>query len=136
MVRYRSVRLVAALLGAVLLGSTGCQSGTEPVHPAQITAAELAERVRTEDTPLILDVRSPREYATGHVPGAINIPHTQLASRLDELGINKSDELVVYCLVGKRAAVAEQLLEQNGYTSVRDLQGQLKAWQGDGYPVE
>ena len=136
MVRYRSVCLVAALLAAVLLGSAGCQNGAEPAPPAQITTAELAERVRTNDAPLILDVRSPREYAAGHVPGAINIPHTQLAGRLDELGIDKSDELVVYCLSGKRAVMAEQLLEKDGYTSVRDLQGQLRAWQGDGYPIE
>jgi len=136
MARYRSVCLVAAVLGAVLLGSVGCQNGAEPAYEAQISAAELAERVSTQAAPLILDVRSPREYAAGHVPGAINIPHTQLAGRLDELGIDKSDELVVYCLSGKRAAMAEQLLEQDGYTSVRDLQGQLRAWQGGGYPVE
>jgi rhodanese-related sulfurtransferase len=136
MARYRSVCLVAALLGAVLLGSVDCRNAAEPGYPAQITAVELAERVRTRAAPLILDVRSPREYSAGHVPGAINIPHTELAGRLGELGIDKPDEVVVYCLSGKRAAMAEQVLAQAGYTSVRDLEGQLRAWQGGGYPVE
>jgi phage shock protein E len=136
MARYRSVCLVAALLGAVLLGSVGCRNAAELGYAAQITPAELAERVRTRTAPLILDVRSSREYAAGHVPGAINIPHTELAGRLSELEIDKSDELVVYCLSGRRTALAEQVLAEAGYTSVRSLEGQLRAWQGGGYPVE
>ena len=59
-----------------------------------------------------------------------------ISGRLNELEIDKSDELVVYCHSGKRAAMAEQVLARAGYTSVRSLQGQLRAWQGGGYPVE
>ena len=136
MARYRSVCLVVAFLSAVLLGTVGCRGAAEAGCPAQITPAELAGRVSTPAAPLILDVRSPREYAAGHVPGAINIPHNQLASRLGELGIDKSDELVVYCLSGQRAAMAEQVLAQAGYTSVCGLEGQLRAWHGGGYPIE
>jgi phage shock protein E len=135
MARHHSVCLVAALLSAVLLGTVGCRDGAKAGCPAQITPAELAERIRTQAAPVILDVRSSREYAAGHVPGAINIPYNQLAGRLGELGIDKSDELVVYCLSGKRAAVAEQVLAQAGYTSVCGLEGQLRAWQGGGYPT-
>ena len=136
MARYGSVCLVAALLSAVLLGTVGCRNAAEPGYPAQITPAELAERVRTRAAPLILDVRSSREYAAAHVPGAINIPHTELAGRLSELGIDKSDELVVYCRSGRRAALAEQVLAEAGYTSVRSLEGQMRAWQGGGYATD
>lgn len=136
MARYRPVCLFAALVGVVLLGSIACRDAAEAGYRQQITPAELAERMGTPTMPVILDVRSPREYAAGHVPGAINIPHNQLASRLGELGIDRSDELVVYCLTGKRAVMAEQLLAQDGYTNVRDLQGQLPAWHGGGYPFE
>ena len=135
MARYRFICLVVASLSAVLLGTVGCRDAAEAGCPAQITPAELAERMHTQAAPLILDVRSSREYVAGHVPGAINIPHNQLAGRLSELGIDKSDELVVYCLSGKRAAVAEQVLAQAGYTSVCGLEGQMRAWQGRGYPT-
>jgi rhodanese-related sulfurtransferase len=135
MARYRSVCLVAVFINAVLLGTVGCRDATEAGCPAPVTPAGLAERMRTQTAPLILDVRSSREYVAGHVPGAINIPHNKLAGRLSELGIDKSDELVVYCLSGQRAAVAEQVLVQAGYTSVCGLQGQLRAWQGGGYPI-
>ena len=136
MARYRSSFVVAALASAVLLGTAGCRNAAEPGYPASIAAAELAERVGTPAAPLILDVRSPGEYAAGHVPEAINIPHTQLTVRLGELGIDKSDEVVVYCLGGQRAALAEQVLAQAGYTNVRSLEGQLRAWHGGGYPLE
>jgi phage shock protein E len=136
MARYRSVCLVAALVSAVLLGTVGCRNAAEAGCPVQITPAELAERVRTGAAPLILDVRSSREYAAGHVPGAINIPHTELAVRLGELGVDKSDELVVYCLSGPRSALAERVLAQAGYTDVCSLEGQMRAWQRGGYPTD
>jgi len=136
MARYRSVCLVAALVAAFLLGNAACRDGTRAGHPSEIAAVELAQRVRKPPAPLILDVRSPREYAAGHVPGAVNIPHAELAGRLGELGIDKSDEVVVYCLAGQRAAMAEQVLIEAGYTSVLHLEGQMRGWQQAGYPTE
>jgi rhodanese-related sulfurtransferase len=136
MARHRSVCLFAALVSAVLLSTVGCRDAAEAGCPAQVRPAELAERVRTRAAPLILDVRSRREYAAGHVPGAVNIPYDELAGRLGELGIGKSDELVVYCLNGKRAGLAKQVLAQAGYTSVCGLDGQMRAWHGGGYPLE
>jgi rhodanese-related sulfurtransferase len=136
MTRCRSLPLIAALVVSVLLGGIGCRNAAESGYPAPITPAELAKRMRTRAAPLILDVRSPREYAAGHVPAAVNIPHTELAARLGELGIGKSDEVVVYCLAGPRSALAGEVLAQAGYTSVRSLEGQLRAWYGGGYPLE
>ena len=52
----------------------------------------------------VLDVRTPEEYAAGHVPGAVNIPHDQLASRLAE--VPKDTEVVLYCRSGRRAEIA------------------------------
>jgi rhodanese-related sulfurtransferase len=136
MARYRSVCLVAALLAALLLAASACRDESRSGYAPGITTAELAERVRTPPAPLILDVRSPREYAAGHIPGAVNIPHTQLAYRLGDLEIDKSDEVVVYCQGGQRSALAEQALADAGYTGVLHLEGQLQEWQLRGYPVE
>jgi len=136
MARYRSAYLIAALVSAALVVAFGCRDEARSAYPAHITAADLAQRLRKPSAPLILDVRSPREYAAGHVPGAVNIPHTELAGRLAELGIGKSDEVVVYCLGGQRASLAEQVLAKAGYTRVLDLEGQMRAWQQRGYPTE
>lgn len=84
---------------------------------------------------MILDVRSPAEFAQGHIPGAVNISHTKLASRLDELGDSKSVELVVYCESGRRAALATEVLRAAGFTRIRDLSGHMRTWRAGGLPV-
>lgn len=103
---------------------------------APIAADDVARRLGSATAPVILDVRSRGEYAAGHIPGAINIPHDELASRLSEIPAAKSDEIVVHCQGGVRAATAEGILVEQGYTNVRDLQGQMSGWAQRGLPVE
>ena len=67
---------------------------------------------------LIIDARSAGDFAVEHIDGAINIPHDQLAGRLDELAIDKDASIVTYCRSGRRAGVAAQILLENGYTDV------------------
>ena len=65
----------------------------------------------------IIDVRSPQEFAAGHLVGAVNIPYEQILHRIDSLeGLEKSSELLLYCLSGARSAAACSLLAQHGYT--------------------
>jgi phage shock protein E len=125
----RSVALAAAV--ALLLGC----------HPASPTSATisgnaLADEIRNGTAPLILDVRSEEEYKAGHIPGSVNIPHDQLATRLSELQVPKSAEVVVHCEGGGRAAKAEAVLAASGYTKVVDLEGHMKGWRESGLPVE
>jgi rhodanese-related sulfurtransferase len=136
MARCPSARISAALIGAILLATVACREEAQPGYPTQIRPAELAERIGARDEPLILDVRSPEEYMAGHIPGAANVPHTQLAFRLNELGVDKSDEVVVYCQAGGRAGRAKRVLMRAGYRKVRDLRGHMQAWQQGGYPTE
>jgi len=63
---------------------------------------------------LLLDVRTPEEFAQAHVPGAINIPVQELAHRMGELG-PKSRKVVVYCRSGGRSATATVLMQRAGY---------------------
>jgi len=86
--------------------------------------------------PLILDVRTPGEYRSGHVPQAINIPHNELASRLAELADAKNREVVAYCEQGPRAGFAESVLQEAGFSAVRHLVGDMYAWRRSGLPVE
>ena len=68
---------------------------------------------------IIIDVREPEEYATGHVNGAINIPPAQLMQGAKQLdGIPKNTELILYCVSGSRSNVSINILKQMGYTNL------------------
>lgn len=85
---------------------------------------------------LILDVRTPEEFAGGHVENASNIPHDRLADRLVEIQKYASSPVVVYCESGKRAAMAAETLAQAGFGDVRHLTGDMRGWREAGLPVE
>ncbi len=93
-----------------------------------ITGAVLIERIDAGDAPVILDVRTAAEYAEGHVPGAINISHDELAERLAEIESARDVELVVYCRSGRRAGIAEALLTEQGFTNLEHLEGDMLGW--------
>jgi rhodanese-related sulfurtransferase len=81
----------------------------------------------------LLDVRTPEEFAEGHVPGAVNISHDQLAARLAE--VPKDKDVVLYCRSGRRAGMAADVLRANGYTSLSHLEGDMQAWVANGRPI-
>ncbi len=85
--------------------------------------------------PLLLDVRTPAEYAAGHVPGARNIPHDQLAQRLGELADARDREVIVYCRTGRRAASAIDTLRRAGFERPAHLRGDFQGWSAGGHPV-
>lgn len=91
-----------------------------------IGSTELLQQLRTpNEMLLVLDVRSPQEFASGHVPGAKNIPVGALADRLEELRSRDNAEIVVYCESGRRAGRAAALLKDNGFLNVRHLKGDM-----------
>ena len=71
---------------------------------------------------LVVDVRTPAEYAAGHHPRAVNIPVDQVESRLGEFG-DKTKPVVVYCQSGTRSSRAKTTLEANGFTAVTNAGG-------------
>jgi hydroxyacylglutathione hydrolase len=81
----------------------------------------------------VLDVREPEEYARGHVPGAINLPQAELASRLDELP--RDQPLFLMCRTGSRSRRAAQFLTQLGYDQVTNVLGGIEAWRAAGKPL-
>ncbi|MCC6750715.1 MAG: rhodanese-like domain-containing protein [Deltaproteobacteria bacterium] len=74
----------------------------------------------------LLDVRSREEFAGGHLPGAVNIPVQELASRVKEVGA-AHQPVVVYCAAGMRSARAAGILRGAGFTAVHDL-GAMSRW--------
>lgn len=63
-----------------------------------------------------IDVRSPAEYAGGHVEGAVNIPHTEIAERIAEITENKDAIIHLYCRSGRRSGIAQEALKKLGYS--------------------
>ena len=82
---------------------------------------------------IVLDVREPEEYEQGHVPGAINLPQADLASRLDE--IPRDCPLVLICRSGARSLRVAQFLRQVGFEQVMNVQGGTEAWREAGKPL-
>lgn len=79
---------------------------------------------------IYLDVRTPEEYAEGHVPGAINIPVQTLVEDAESQISDKSTEIQVYCRSGARAEAAKQALNSLGYSNVTN-QGGISWWDGE-----
>jgi rhodanese-related sulfurtransferase len=103
-------------------------AGTGPT----VTPTELARQVERGEPLTIIDVRSPGEYAVGHIPGAVNIPMEQVEARTNDLlpGL----PVVLVCQSGRRADITCTWL-RNERTDARILEGGTTAWQANGFPV-
>jgi rhodanese-related sulfurtransferase len=108
----------------------------EPVGEASITAFDLDALIVAGDAPIILDVRTKKEFAEGHIPGAVNIPHTELEARIAELDDHKNNTIVLHCRSGQRAVTADEILRGNGFIKITELEGHMLGWEADGHPVE
>lgn len=118
---------LAILVGVLIVGSVGWRLLQGPDGP-EIAPEELVEQLNREACPCILDVRSAGEYHAGHVPGARNISHREIAARIQELTPFQEQDIVVYCEHGIRAGAAIKALQSAGFTRVIHLQGDMSAW--------
>lgn len=84
---------------------------------------------------VVLDVRSPEEFAEGHIKGAINISHEQINANLKKIIAFKDQTVVVHCRSGRRAISAENDLRAAGFSDLRHLDGDMKAWQAADLPL-
>lgn len=91
-----------------------------------ISAEELAERLKKGDPVRLIDVREPHELEISNIPGARLIPLGQLAGRLSEL--SSADDIVLICKAGTRSARALELLVSAGFRKVKNLKGGINAW--------
>jgi len=106
-----------------------------PAASGDIDVAALKARVDAGGA-FVLDVRTPGEFAQGHVPGAVNLPLQELKARISELEPHKGEDFPVICAVGGRSAAAVEYLRSQGYTDVVNVLGGTKAWVQAGYPTE
>src|SRR5690606_24043140 len=89
---------------------------------------QFRNKMQSSRDPVLIDVRETGEYRRGHIPGAKNIPLSQLQGRLGEIPQDK--DLLLYCQSGMRSKNAARILSKNGYSKLFHLAGGISAWSG------
>lgn len=100
----------------------------------RITAVALSEQRAATNAPTVVDVRSEKEWAAGHLAGSLNIPLNHLRERTAEIAEDRG--VVVHCEGGYRSAIAASILAQAGRPDVVDMVGGFKAWGASKLPME
>jgi len=101
----------------------------------KIDFAALREQLGAADPPRLIDVRTPAEFETAHIPGAHNVPLDVLRSHVDELAEHLGPDPVLVCRSGQRAGLAEQALVAAGTSGARVLAGGMSGWEAGGGEV-
>ena len=88
-----------------------------------ITAEEAKQIMDTEESYIILDVRTQEEYDQGHIPGATQISHEEIAEKAEGVLTDKNQLILVYCRSGRRSKMAAEALVELGYTNIKEFGG-------------
>lgn len=99
-----------------------------------VTVDDVKQAVDTKASIIILDVRTPQEYAQGHIAGSVLIPLQNLQQIVTKV-TDKSKTVYAYCRSGARSAQAVSVLKSLGYTDVHTMSGGLITWSHKGYPL-
>jgi len=99
-----------------------------------VSPQELVNLVNKEGA-VVLDVRDSKEFASGHIVDALNVPHTALESRLAELEKYKEKPVTIVCKMGQHAGAAGTVLRKAGFASVTRLVGGMTEWRNQNLPV-
>ncbi len=122
--------LIVMVIVAVKLFKPSLPDGYE-----NLSANEAKERLQTVTNVAILDVRTPKEYAEGHIANArmINIYDSDFLNRLS--GLDKNKTYFVYCRSGSRSMTALKRMKELGFEKVWNLSGGIGAWTGSGFSL-
>ena len=124
--------LVALVSGAMLLWPYVRRVGGGP----SVSALQATQLINREDA-LVVDVRDPGEFGTGHILGAKNVPLSRIDAAGSEIAAKRKEKpVIVYCDNGSRSVKAASALRNQGFSRVVNLSGGLAAWQQAGLPLE
>lgn len=101
----------------------------------RIAPEALAAALEQGDPPLLLDIRSPGEYAAGHIPGAVLVEPRQLRPFAESLE-DRNRPIVLYCETGSRSRAARYALKDLGFTDLTQLDGDMRSWRQLDLPVK
>lgn len=118
--------IFAVLLAALIF--TELSKGGASLSTRELTA--LVNR----DEGIVLDVRSSKDFATGHIVGALNIPHDKVIERVAELEKFKAKTIIVVDALGQHAGTISRELKKLGFNAAK-LSGGISSWRGENLPV-
>ncbi len=101
----------------------------------QEVSAQAAQKLIEQVSPLVLDVRTPNEYYSGHLEGAKLLPLQQLDGRISELAEYKDKPILIYCHTGNRSVVASEILARHGFKKLYNLEHGILEWERAGLKV-
>lgn len=110
------------------------EAGLPQAHVPQISVCELAEKLKDKQLPhfTVLDVRSPKEWDSGHIEGAMHIPGGSLPKRTAE--VPATEPIYVICGSGYRSSIATSVLERAGHLNIKNVVGGMGAWNAQKLP--
>lgn len=111
-----------------LLIFTELRKGGQSLSSREVTA--LINR----DQGVVIDIRNKKDFSSGHIVGALNIPHDKLTSRIAELEKHKAKTLILVDALGQQAGTAARDLKKAGFNAAR-LGGGIATWRSDNLPV-
>ena len=108
---------------------------TENIYSTDVSVAEAVDLIKNKNA-VIIDVRTPEEFAESHLPEANNFPVDTLSQNIETIKkLQRDKPLLVYCRSGKRSARATEILQNLGVNSVHNLKGGIKAWSDANNPL-
>ena len=123
----KKISLIALLFVLLLASACGTDGESETesgkATVVSITAEEAKAKLDSDDSVILVDVRTPEEYREGHIPGAILLPVSDIEAKAESELQDKSETYIVYCRSGSRSAAAASQLVEMGYENIYDLGG-------------
>jgi rhodanese-related sulfurtransferase len=129
-------KMIRAIVCVLLLAAAGIAYDQSRPRGALISQQDVLQGIQNHQDMRLIDVRTPEEFDTGHVPGAINIPYAELRARLEEIRPHHDTGLILYCETGRRANMAAKTLRKAGLNHIRHLEGDMSAWRQSNLPIE
>ena len=134
--RHGAIWAAAMAVVVVLLAGCGGEAATSAIAIETITATEASDLVaQAPEGLVVLDVRTPDEFATGHLAGAVNLDYYASDFADDLAALDREVPYLLYCRSGNRSAEARETMRGLGFTEVYEIAGGITAWTEAGLPL-
>lgn len=122
--------LIPLLLAVLTLSACAAPAVSASAEYRAIDMEEAIAMMETEENYLVVDVRTPEEFAQGHIPGAVNLPNESIGTEPPALLPDKNQLIMIYCRSGNRSKQASEKLVKLGYSSIVEFGG-IMDWPGE-----
>lgn len=112
----------------------GCSQGQAQGYYSKLEAREFYDKVNTIQNIQIVDVRTPEEFAEGHIAGAVNVDWKNDDFENQIYKLDKNKPVFVYCMSGRRSAKAVSKMKILGFSNISEMFGGMEAWRANNLP--